>query len=53
MMALVLTLASTSSVHLYWMIWDRSLTPSDRDRVLFKRLLGSGNSFRRFGLALP
>lgn len=42
-----LTLTPSCSVQLYWMSWDRSLTPSDREMVLFKRLLGSGNSFSR------
>lgn len=48
----VLTLTPSCSVQLYWMSWDRSLTPSERERVLFKRFLGSGNSFRRSGFVL-
>lgn len=49
----VLTLTPSCSVQLYWMNWDRSFTPSEREMVLFKRPLGSGNSFKRFGLTLP
>lgn len=50
MIAVVLTLTPASSVHVYWMSCDRSLTPSEREMVLFKRPLGSGNSCRRFAL---
>lgn len=52
-MTLVLTLTPACSVQLYWMSWDRSLTPSEREMVLFKRPFGSGNSFKSSGLALP
>jgi len=47
-----LTLTPSPSVQLYWMSWVRSLTPREREMVLYKRPLGSGNSFRRFGLTL-
>lgn len=48
----VFTLTPACSVQLYWMSWDRSLTPSERARVLLKRFLGFGNSFRRSGFVL-
>lgn len=47
-----LTLTPACSVQLYWMRWDRSLTPNERARMLFRRFLGSGNSFRSSGFAL-
>lgn len=51
-MTFALTLTPAVSVQLYWRSWDRLLDPMNRLRVLCKRFLGSGNSFKRSGLGL-
>lgn len=45
-MTSVLTLTPACSVQLYWMSLDMSLTPSEREMDLYRRDLGSGNSFK-------
>lgn len=52
-MIFVLTLTPACSVQLYWIYWDRSPTPSEREMALFNSPLGSGNSFKRCDLVFP